>query len=192
MLQQIGCRYCGKNKEWKANEPEPIWYVGKCDCDYHIVTTCDPKKVRNALKSTCYFCSVQCLAEYKIANNLPDFVAEPDIRLPDLHNEVEMTKDSKDGWTTARTTCMCGHGSVDVTVESDMTTPTLIFAYNVGRWDHESSLWNRIKLCCKFLFTGEIKLEEEFIFRGEAHIKALLDTIEYGIRKAKVINKIDK
>ena len=185
MLQQIRCRYCGKTKQWKANEKEPVWYIGQCDSDYTIVSTDNNiKGICNSIKRTCYFCSTQCIEEYKITTNNPTFVAEPDIQKPELNNQIELTADDELG-VSANTTCMCGHGSIEVLIDANLDIPSLVFTYTVGKWDTKGSLWNRIKMCCKILFTGEIKLEEEFIFRGNDHIKALLDTIEYGLNRIK-------
>jgi hypothetical protein len=57
-------------------------------------------------------------------------------------------------------------------------------------------LWERIKVACKVIFTGSIRANGAFLFRGEDQIDALTDTIQehkkYLIERRKTAPWVEK
>lgn len=92
-----------------------------------------------------------------------------------------------------KTTCKCWHPEHDLVVEleleEDMNTISAMFYVNCTletRWGPGtwlSRFWLRIKNCLRLLFCGKIKMDQEFIFRGEDHINGFCDALRDGINK---------
>lgn len=102
--------------------------------------------------------------------------------------EIEvLTSNDARLWYRLRTTCDCGSNdhalNIDVEWEKDHSSVSMVFYYKTmwTMWKAGDAwlkrLWLRISTAAKVLFTGEIELEEGFIFRGEKHISALLNTL---------------
>jgi sarcosine oxidase delta subunit len=53
-------------------------------------------------------------------------------------------------------------------------------------------LWNRIKGCCRILFTGRLTVSEEMIVMGEKHIDSIIDCFNEGKKYIADIKKEPK
>jgi hypothetical protein len=101
--------------------------------------------------------------------------------------EIEViTNTDEHLWYRLRTTCDCGSNehvlNIDIEWEKDLGV-SMVFYYKTmwTMWkvgdEWLKRLWLRISTAAKVLFTGEIQLEEGFMFRGEKQISALISTL---------------
>jgi len=90
-----------------------------------------------------------------------------------------------------RAACSCGDERCDLTLEleKDEEISSMIFLnmyknlYWSSHWKSDNklfNLWLRIKVAAKVLFTGYIKIEESFIFKGEEQIDDFMDALKEG------------
>lgn len=91
-----------------------------------------------------------------------------------------------------RAACCCGNEKCDLTLEleRDEDIDNMIFLnmyknlYWSSHWGSNNCLfnfWLRIKAALRVLFTGYIKVEESFIFKGEEQINDFLDALKKGL-----------
>ena len=89
-----------------------------------------------------------------------------------------------------RTNCSCSSRShaIDLCVEND---EGLVSIWMEGEFHYKrySSLWARIFYriidAIEILFGGNIKMEAEFYFRDEEHVKEMIECIENSLKKLK-------
>ena len=104
-----------------------------------------------------------------------------------MASQIEKLKDYGD-WQVYGTTCECmGHG-MQITIQYDKFDGDLArelelaFETRVGYWGtwtgpFYSRWWDRLKRACSILFLDRFEHSETFFFRGDDHIKELLETI---------------
>jgi len=90
-----------------------------------------------------------------------------------------------------RASCMCGSKNCDMVLELEYIKDLDEIVLNIYKdvyWSDYGfnntifkKIWSRIKASFRVLFTGYIKMEEEFIFENEEQIKEFTSTIESGI-----------
>ena len=109
-------------------------------------------------------------------------------------SNFEKTYESQD-MVMFRTTCWCGsdehilHVTVDDwnNCEKD-PHPVVTFDFNCKRRDNHFSkglekIWERIKDACKILFTGQLVVDESFIFRDENHLRDFRSALDEAIKQ---------
>ena len=122
-------------------------------------------------------------------------------------NKIEMVMDKKD-FIMFKTTCQCtdDNHTISVVVEAinkDDPKPLVSLFYGCG-WREEQiynnntiinifqRFWQRIKAALKILFTGELYLDEEFIFRDTQHLREFRNTLEEAILQVERRNEENK
>ena len=91
-----------------------------------------------------------------------------------------------------RASCMCGSRKCDLILELEYDEDMhdiLLNMYKDVYWSDYGfndnifkKLWSRIKASFRVLFTGYIKMEEEFIFENERQINEFTSTLNDGIK----------
>ena len=78
------------------------------------------------------------------------------------------------------TNCSCSDKDHRLTIylecERDGSSPSLSFDFQVGT-PYSLSFWERIKYAVKLLFTGQIHMEESFIFRGREQLVQVINAL---------------
>jgi len=122
-----------------------------------------------------------------------------------LSSQIEELAEYDDGSKVWRTSCSCmGDDHLTFTVATDDEYPEvyLEFWVDVGDsyrvWENDKSFrWfrcmlERIKVACRVIFQGHVKMNGAFIFRGAKQIDELTETIqthkEFLIKKLKEKN----
>lgn len=89
-----------------------------------------------------------------------------------------------------RAACSCGDSKCDLTLELEKEKDIDMIFLNMyknlywsSHWKSDNffkNKWIRIKAAFRMLFTGYIKIEETFMFKGDEQIDAFLDTLKEG------------
>lgn len=106
-------------------------------------------------------------------------------------SNIEIERD-EDDFIMFKTTCdcSCNNHSIGVIVEKldkKDTRPLVSLYFECGWREHYINFnifqrfWQRIKAALKILFTGELYLDEEFIFRDINHLREFRNTLEEAI-----------
>ena len=105
-----------------------------------------------------------------------------------MPSQIECLKENGN-WRVYGTTCACSSHQMQVTVEYDQykdeqgsnAVLELFFETRVGYWEDWkfsfAKYWKRLTAACSILFLGTVEHSEAFIFRGDEHVKELLETI---------------
>ncbi len=95
-------------------------------------------------------------------------------------SNIEITRDNDD-WVMFKTTCECGlpDHSLSVIVQRPCgNEPLASLFFECIRTDSEEGFFKKIRAriadACHILFTGFLKVDEEFLFRDRAHLEDLL------------------
>ena len=89
-----------------------------------------------------------------------------------------------------RAACSCGDEGCDLTLELEKDKECSMIFLNMyknlywsSHWKSDNffkNKWIRIKAALKMLFTGYVKIEESFIFKGDEQIDAFLNALKEG------------
>ena len=93
-----------------------------------------------------------------------------------------------------RAACDCSSSECDLTLELELDKEFDIIFLNLYKdlywasyWDDGDkwykNLWLRIKGALRILFTGSIKVQETFVFKGKDHIQPFIDALQTGMEK---------
>lgn len=109
----------------------------------------------------------------------------------DIRNQVEKVKEFEDAvWY--KTTCDCGADEMSIWIEEekidDKSIIVMSFHYRCGFYDswtktYLQRIWQRIKVCCYILWHGDYELEGTFMFRGEEHIRGVVEALKESADK---------
>ena len=108
-----------------------------------------------------------------------------------MPSQIEEIATYEDGDKVWRTTCKCmGDDDLTFTVATDDECPEVYLEFYADLSD-DYRVWTedkpfrwlkcmreRIKVACKVIFTGSIRANGAFLFRGEEQIDELCDTIQ--------------
>lgn len=117
-----------------------------------------------------------------------------------MPSQIEEIAEYHDGDKVWRTSCSCmGDDHITFTVATDDEYPEVYLEVymdvgdNYRVWEEDKPfrwfkcMWKRIKVACKVIFQGHVKMNGAFIFRGEEQIDEFTETIqghkEYMIKR---------
>ena len=104
-------------------------------------------------------------------------------------NELEKVYESEKSISYV-TSCSCLDSDhrmlIDITkYKNENYTPTFSLFFQVSKYLYNENflihLWNRMKMAFKILFFCDISVEEEFVFRGEEQVKAVINALNNNL-----------
>ena len=99
-----------------------------------------------------------------------------------------------------RASCMCGSEECDLTLEleyDEELNEIILYIYKNVYWSDGWSnslfvrFWKRLKASLKIMFTGNLKMDSDFIFDSKEQIKEFTSQLESGITKISEIKRLD-
>ena len=98
-----------------------------------------------------------------------------------------MKLEDSDNYILYRTACKCDDTDCDLTImlDTDFNEVSIVFYKKLYVTTYKSNfflrMFERFRLSLRLIFTGYLEEESDFIFKGEAHIKDLLDALNSGL-----------
>lgn len=108
-----------------------------------------------------------------------------------INNELEKVYESEKSISYV-TTCSCLDSNhrvlIDITkYKNENYKPTFSLFFQVSKYLYNDNFlihfWNRIKTAFKILLFCDVLFEDEFIFRGEEQVKAVINALNNNLYK---------